>query len=104
MIRTQFSATPSTTPISGQDSVWRALLLASRKRELVHRLASRRLLALIAISICVLVSGWAVVPKARRLSSLASSTSSIDADNLDRSLQRAATLALGPLFSDLSEE
>jgi SpoIID/LytB domain protein len=58
--------------------------------------ASRRLLAIIAITICVLVSGWVVVLKATRHSGpLASWTSSIDEDNLDRSLQRAATLALG---------
>lgn len=67
------------------------------KHELAHSwIPSARLLAFTALTICVLIFGWAIVLKATRHSSLsASSAESIDADNLDQRLQRAATLALG---------
>jgi len=78
---------------------WGAVLPADSllKHELRgHSIPSARLLAFTALTICVLIFGWAIVLKATRHSSLsASSAESIDADNLDQRLQRAATLALG---------
>jgi SpoIID/LytB domain protein len=54
------------------------------------------LLVYSAVTICVLIFGWAIVLHAtRHLSLSASSADSIYEDNLDQSLQRAATLALG---------
>ena len=59
-------------------------------------IASKRVLALTALTICVVTVGWTVGFKPTWLSSLSpSSATSINEDNLDQRLQRAATLALG---------
>jgi stage II sporulation protein D len=61
-----------------------------------NAIASKRALALTAFTICVVALVWTVVLKATRHSSLfASSADSMNADNIDQRLQRAATLALG---------
>jgi stage II sporulation protein D len=70
----------------------RSLPPASSNPEIIVR----RLLALAAFAVCFLILGWAIVLKATRHSGLfASSAESINADNIDQRLQRAATLALG---------
>ncbi|HEV7797080.1 MAG TPA: penicillin-binding transpeptidase domain-containing protein, partial [Pyrinomonadaceae bacterium] len=59
-------------------------------------MASRRVLALAAITICGVAAALAIGPGSTRLFSFyASSVTSTSADNLDQRLQRAATLALG---------
>lgn len=59
-------------------------------------LASRRLLMLAGITICVVAATVAVGPKSTLLFSFyGSSVNSTNSDNLDQRLQRAATLALG---------
>jgi stage II sporulation protein D len=61
-----------------------------------HYVASRHPLVLAAIVIGSLLLGWAIVLKTTWLSSLvASSAESINKDNIDQRLQRAAILALG---------
>jgi SpoIID/LytB domain protein len=57
---------------------------------------SKRLVALAAIAISLISLGWAVARKPAWLSGLsASSAASINVDNLDQRLQRAASLTLG---------
>ena len=59
-------------------------------------LISRRLLALAAFTVCLVIFAGAFVLTAPRHSGwFASSAESIDADNIDQRLQHAATLALG---------
>ena len=59
-------------------------------------LASRRLPILVASAISVVAVSWAVVSQPKWFSSFSSSSAaSINADNFDRRLQQAATLALG---------
>jgi len=73
-----------------------AILPATRLPKLIPNwIATRRPLAPIILAICILVFSWAVVLKATRHFSSASSSESTNADNLDQRLQRAANLALG---------
>src|SRR6267142_1242994 len=58
-------------------------------------MTSKRLLAFTALTIFIFVCGRVVLKGTRHLSLFASSSDSVNADNLDHSLQRAATLALG---------
>jgi stage II sporulation protein D len=58
-------------------------------------IVSRRLAAFTILTICILVLGWAIALKASRHSGFYAASAEAVADNLDRSLQRAAILALG---------
>jgi stage II sporulation protein D len=76
-----------------------SLLPASslRKQELQdNRTAPTRLITLSAITVCIVISGWAIARQATIHSSLFSSTPGwIAEDDLDQRLQRVATVALG---------
>lgn len=80
--------------LRGSDGIIPASQL--RKQQLMPDwMTSKRLLALTALTIFILVCGRVVLKATRHLSLSASSGDSVNADNLDHSLQRAATLALG---------
>ena len=67
-----------------------------KQRPSPNWLTSWRPLAIIALAIGVLIFGFAIGLKAKRHSSLfAAPSSAVAADNLDQSLQRAVTAALG---------
>lgn len=61
-----------------------------------QRTAPKRLIILSAITVCIVISGWAIARQATLKSSLFSPTAGwIAEDHLDQRLQRVATIALG---------